>query len=224
MSRPAPTLAILDYGMGNRRSVQRALEHVGAHVQVTRDPAVLATAAGVVVPGVGAFPAAMRSLAELELIEPILTAARDGRPVLGICLGMQLLFDRSTELGDTPGLGLIAGEVNRIGTGDQTGLRIPHIGWNEVTFPRPSPLTADLPAAGAAFYHVHSYAATPTDRADVAGVTTYGETFATIVQRGMVMGTQFHPEKSSAHGLTLLRTFTALCAGTGAGRPAALRA
>ncbi len=216
MSAPA-RLAVLDYGMGNRRSVQKALEHVGAAVQVTRDPERLAAADGMVVPGVGAFPAAMRNLTELGLIEPIRAAARESRPVLGICLGMQLLFQRSSELGGAEGLGLIAGEVARI---DAPALRIPHIGWNEVVFDRPSPLTAGLPGGGGAFYHVHSYAVRPADPADVVGTTTHGETFATIVEHGPVMGTQFHPEKSSALGLAMLRNFAALCARA----PAALRA
>jgi len=217
VNRSAPTLAIVDYGMGNRRSVHKALEHVGATVTVTADPAALAAADGLVVPGVGAFPAAMENLGALGLIEPIRAAARRGTPVLGICLGMQLLFERSSELGDTEGLGLLAGEVTRL---RPAGLRIPHIGWNEVVLQRPSPLTAALPAAGATFYHVHSFAARPADEADVIGSTTYGETFATIVARHHVMGTQFHPEKSSAHGLALLGAFTALCADA----PAPLRA
>jgi glutamine amidotransferase len=203
------TISILDYGMGNRRSVQKALEHVGAHAQITRDPAALASADGLVVPGVGAFPAAMASLHELNLIDPIRAAAAEHRPLLGICLGMQLLFERSTELGETAGLGLIAGEVTRL---DAPRLRIPHIGWNEVAFTQPSPLTAGLPGSGAAFYHVHSYAVRPADPADVVATTTYGERFATIVARGMVMGTQFHPEKSSGAGLALLRAFAGLCA------------
>ena len=223
------TISVLDYGMGNRRSVQKALEHVGARVEVTRDPASLAAADGLVVPGVGAFAAAMASLGELGLIDPIRAAAVDGRPVLGVCLGMQLLFERSHELGDTVGLGLLAGEVTRLQTATSptppstpNTLRIPHIGWNEVTMIRPSPLTAALPRHGAAFYHVHSYAVRPADTADVVATTTYGETFATIVARGAVMGTQFHPEKSSAHGLALLGSFARLCAATD--RPAALRA
>ena len=204
-----PLLAIVDYGMGNRRSVQKALEHVGAHVTVTRDPHALASADGLVLPGVGAFGAAMSALRELELIAPIKAAAADGRPLLGICLGMQLLFERSSELGDTAGLGLLGGEVTRLDAG---GLRIPHIGWNEVRPVRPAPLTAGLPERGAAFYHVHSYAVRPADPEDIVATTTYGETFATIVARGAVMGTQFHPEKSSAHGLRLLAAFCALVA------------
>ena len=220
------TISVLDYGMGNRRSVQKALEHVGARVEVTRDPASLAAADGLVVPGVGAFAAAMASLGELGLIDPIRAAAADGRPVLGLCLGMQVLFERSHELGDTVGLGLLAGEVTRLQTASPSAtshtLRIPHIGWNEVTMIRPSPLTAALPRHGAAFYHVHSYAVRPSDPADVVATTTYGETFATIVARGAVMGTQFHPEKSSAHGLALLGSFARLCAA--ADRRAALQA
>ena len=213
----AARVAVLDYGMGNRRSVQKALEHVGAAVRVTREPERLAGADGLVLPGVGAFPAAMRKLTELGLIEPIRAAVREGRPVLGICLGMQLLFQRSRELGGAEGLGLIAGEVTLI---DAPALRIPHIGWNEVAFGRPSPLTAGLPASGGAFYHVHSYAVRPADPGDVVATTTYGETFATIVEHDGVMGTQFHPEKSSALGLAMLRNFAALCARA----PAALRA
>jgi imidazole glycerol-phosphate synthase subunit HisH len=203
------TICVLDYGMGNRRSVHKALEHVGAQVQISRDPEVLGAADGLVLPGVGAFPAAMQSLTELSLVAPIRAAVAQRRPVLGICLGMQLLFERSTELGDTPGLGLIAGEVTRL---DAPGLRIPHVGWNDVAIARASPLTADLPPGGAAFYHVHSYAVRPADPADVVATTTYGETFATIVARGAVLGTQFHPEKSSGAGLALLRAFAGLCA------------
>ena len=202
-------IAIVDYGMGNRRSVQKALEHVGAEVRVSADAAVLATADGLVVPGVGAFPAGMASLRQRGLAEPIRAAAAQGRAVLGICLGMQLLFERSSEHGDTTGLGLLAGEVSRLAA---DGRRIPHIGWNEVTLVRPVELTAELPKSGAAFYHVHSYAARPADPGDVVGTTSYGETFATIVARGSVMGTQFHPEKSSAAGLALLRGFAERCA------------
>jgi glutamine amidotransferase len=205
---PVPTVAVVDYGMGNRRSVQKALEHVGARAAITREHDHLRSADGLVVPGVGAFPLGMRNLSELGLDEVIRAAARAGKPVLGICLGMQLLFDRSEELGTTDGLGLIPGEVGRLRA---EGLRIPHIGWNDVAFERPSPLTASLPAGGRPFYHVHSLVARPHDSEDVVATTTYGERFATIVARDSVFGVQFHPEKSSADGLRLLRSFVDLC-------------
>lgn len=201
------TLAVVDYGMGNRRSVEKALEHVGARALITRDPAVLEDADALVVPGVGAFPQGMRNLIELGLDERVRAAAAAGKPVLGICLGMQLLFERSHEHELTEGLGVLAGEVSRL---DAAGRRIPHIGWNEVRFERPSPLTAGLPAESCAFYHVHSLAARPEDPADVVATAEYGERFATIVGHGNVFGVQFHPEKSSRDGLTLLSNFVRL--------------
>ena len=205
------TVAVVDYGMGNRRSVEKALEHVGARALVTRDPAALEQADALVVPGVGAFPHGMRNLIELGLDERIRAAARAGTPVLGICLGMQLLFERSAEHELTDGLGLLAGEVSPI---DGGGLRIPHIGWNDVRFERPSPLTDGLPEDGCAFYHVHSLAARPEDPADVIATTEYGERFATIVGHDNVLGVQFHPEKSSRDGLALLSNFVTLCRDT----------
>jgi imidazole glycerol-phosphate synthase subunit HisH len=201
-------IAVVDYGMGNRRSVQKALEHVGAVVSVSADPEQLRAADGLVVPGVGAFPAAMHSLGALGLADLIQDRAARGTPVLGICLGMQLLFERSQELEPCEGLGLLAGVVTPLDTG---GLRVPHIGWNEVVFDRPSSLTVGLPEHGAAFYHVHSLAARPRHDEDVVGRTEYGETFATIVAREDVYGVQFHPEKSSGHGLRMLRSFVERC-------------
>jgi glutamine amidotransferase len=202
------TIAVVDYGMGNRRSVEKALQYVGADALITRDPATLEQADALVVPGVGAFPQGMRNLVELGLDERIRAAAAAGTPVLGICLGMQLLFERSQEHELTDGLGLLAGEVSPL---DGGGLRIPHIGWNDVRFESASPLTAALPAEGCAFYHVHSLVARPEDPADVIATTEYGERFATIVGHGNVLGVQFHPEKSSRDGLTLLANFVALC-------------
>ena len=202
------TVGIVDYGMGNRRSVQKALEHVGAEAAITRDHDGLRAADGLVLPGVGAFPQGMRNLSDLGLDQ--LVREWEG-PVLGICLGMQLLFDRSDEMTSThptAGLGLIPGEVTRLDAG---GLRIPHIGWNEVRFQRRSAIIQGLPGPGCAFYHVHSFAARPRDAADVVGTTEYGERFATIVARGSVYGVQFHPEKSSADGLKLLRNFVEIC-------------
>jgi imidazole glycerol-phosphate synthase subunit HisH len=204
-----PSIAVVDYGMGNRRSVQKALEHVGARAEITSQHDWIRRADGVVVPGVGAFPLAMERLNQSGLSELILELAGQDTPILGICLGMQLLFDRSEELGSTAGLGLIAGNVKWL---DSAGLRIPHIGWNEVRFERSSPLNEGMRAGGAPFYHVHSLAAHPRDPADVVGSTEYGERFATIVARGSIYGVQFHPEKSSRHGLEMLGNFAAICA------------
>lgn len=205
----APRVAVVDYGMGNRRSVHKALEHVGARAAVTRDHDELRAADGLVVPGVGAFPLAMHNLRELGLAELLHERAGHGIPLLGICLGMQLLFERSEELEPADGLGLLAGQVRRLDSG---GLRLPHIGWNEVSFERRSPLLVGLPPDGCPFYHVHSLVARPSEPADVVGRAEYGEPFATIVGRGLVFGVQFHPEKSSAHGLRMLESFTAVCA------------
>jgi len=212
-----PRIAVVDYGMGNRRSVQKALEHVGASSAITRDHGELGAADALVVPGVGAFPLAMANLHELGLADLIRERAAQGTPILGICLGMQLLFERSDELARTEGLGLIAGDVGWI---DTRGLRIPHIGWNEVRFERDCALTTDLPRSGCPFYHVHSLAARPRHPEDVAGSTEYGQRFATIVARGSVFGVQFHPEKSSTHGLRMLRSFAALCGGSEPSTPA----
>jgi glutamine amidotransferase len=202
-------IAVVDYGMGNRRSVEKALEHVGARALITRDHAELLAADGLVVPGVGAFPLAMKRMYELGLAGLIRDRAADGVPVLGICLGMQLLFERSEEIEPTDGLGLLEGAVTPLQAG---GLRVPHIGWNEVSFERTSILTDGLPAPGCAFYHVHSMAARPSRAQDVIGTTEYGERFATVVAREGIMGVQFHPEKSSAHGLKMLGNFVAVCA------------
>lgn len=201
-------VGVIDYGMGNRRSVEKALEHVGASVSLTGDHHELQGCDGLVLPGVGAFPKAMRNLRELGLVELIESRVEHGTPLLGICLGMQLLFDSSEEIGGASGLGLIRGGVTRLEAG---GLRIPHIGWNEVRFERASALTAESP--GRPFYHVHSFAARPSDPGAVIGSTEYGERFATIVGRDNVFGVQFHPEKSSRHGLRMLESFVELCAG-----------
>jgi imidazole glycerol-phosphate synthase subunit HisH len=211
------SVGVVDYGMGNRRSVQKALERVGARATVTHAHDELNACDGLVIPGVGAFPLAIRNLRALGLDELLRGRASQRTPVLGVCLGMQLLFEVSDELGRTEGLALIEGAVTRL---DANGLRVPHIGWNDVRFERESPLTAGLPAEGCPFYHVHSLAPRPSVREDVVGTSEYGERFATIVQRGNVFGVQFHPEKSSAHGLELLANFVAMCAA----RPASPRA
>lgn len=218
MTRSATSIAVIDYGMGNRRSVEKALERVGAAASITSDRRELLEADGLVLPGVGAFPLAMRNLRSLGLDELIRRRVADGIPLLGICLGMQLLFESSEELEATDGLGLVAGNVTELRT---DGLRVPHIGWNDVRFDRSSALTAQLPEAGCPYYHVHSYAARPADSADVVGTTEYGERFVTIVERGLVSGVQFHPEKSSAHGLQLLSNFASLCGDPVVSEPAA---
>jgi imidazole glycerol-phosphate synthase subunit HisH len=206
-------LAIVDYGMGNRRSVEKALEHVGARTLVSSDPERLRAADGLVLPGVGAFPRAMANLERLGLADFLRERVAAGAPVLGICLGMQLAFERSTELGGAEGLGLIPGEVRPLAV---KGLKLPHIGWNEVTFTQPgNALSRDLPER-CAFYHVHSLAPVPADPADVLGTAEYGERFVTAVQRGSFYGVQFHPEKSSAAGLRMLANFAGLCVGAGA--------
>jgi glutamine amidotransferase len=218
----ARRVGVVDYGMGNRRSVQKALEHVGTSAVISRDHDELRRCNALVLPGVGAFPLAMRRLNELGLSDLLHEAADQRTPLLGICLGMQLLFERSEEHESTAGLGLIAGEVTQLRTG---GLPVPHIGWNEVTFERASPLTAGLPAGGCPLYHVHSYAARPRHRDDVIGTTEYGERFATIVRRGSIFGVQFHPEKSSTHGLAMLASFVSLCMdGRDTDTPSAARA
>ncbi len=201
-------IAIVDYGMGNRRSVEKALEHVGAEVIITPDHPRIAEADGIVLPGVGAFPRAMRNLRELGLDDVLRERAAAGVPLLGVCLGMQLLFDSSTEHEGATGLGLLPGDVTTLAVGE--GGKLPHIGWNLVTLRRPSRLTAGLGDA-AAFYHVHSFACRAAEPGDVVGTSEYGEVFTSIVERGNVAGVQFHPEKSSRDGLALLRNFAASC-------------
>ncbi len=206
----AVTVGVVDYGMGNRRSVEKALERVGARAVVTSDQEALLRADGLIVPGVGAFPAAMRSLRELGLDELVVRRAEAGTPVLGLCLGMQLLFEASVELGGDRGLGLLGGDVVDLRP-QPPGLKIPHIGWNVVALERPSPLTDGLPER-VAFYHVHSFVARPAEESDVVGRGDYGGAFPSIVARDPIYGVQFHPEKSSTHGLALLKNFTAICA------------
>jgi glutamine amidotransferase len=199
-------IAVVDYGMGNKRSVEKALEHVGARPQITSDHHALRRAEALILPGVGAFPEAMRRLRAGGLDEVVRERAAAGVPLLGICLGMQLLFEASTEHEGETGLGLLAGECTAL-----RAPKLPHIGWNEVQFTRESALVAGLGAV-AAFYHVHSFVCRPADESDVVGRGDYGEPFASIVERGNVMGAQFHPEKSSRDGLALLRNFAALSA------------
>jgi glutamine amidotransferase len=201
-------IAVVDYGMGNRRSVEKALEHIGARASVSSDLDELRAAAGLVVPGVGAFPRAMERLGELGLDDLLRERVAAGTPVLGICLGLQLAFERSSEQGGADGLGIIAGEVRGL---QADGLKLPHIGWNEVRFDKPdSPLLESLPRE-CAFYHVHSFAAVPARAEDVLGTAVYGAPFVTAVEKGSFYGVQFHAEKSSAAGLRLLANFARIC-------------
>jgi imidazole glycerol-phosphate synthase subunit HisH len=207
-----PRIAILDYGMGNLRSVEKALEHSGATPLRTRDHQQIRSCDGAVLPGVGAFPKAMQNVRELEfdvLLGELLASAR---PILGICLGMQLLFEASSENEGAWGLGLLGGRVERLSAG---GLKVPHIGWNEVRWTRHSPLTEGLPET-CSFYFVHSFAPLALADDDVLGTSRYGDPFVCAVEREPVYGVQFHPEKSSAHGLQLLRNFTSICASVSA--------
>jgi glutamine amidotransferase len=201
-------LGLVDYGMGNRRSMQKSLERAGATVVLSGDHEALRATDGLVVPGVGAFAAAMRALADTGLDELVRERAAAGVPVLGACLGMQLLFEHGAEHGGADGLGLLPGEVVPLDAG---GLKLPHIGWNAVRWTRPSPLSEGLPDP-APFYHVHSFVPVPADEDIALGISDYGREFASVVGRGNVYGTQFHPEKSSRDGIALLANFVGACA------------
>jgi glutamine amidotransferase len=209
-----PQIAVVDYGMGNRRSVEKALERVGARVCLSRDHAELEAADGLLLPGVGAFPAAMEVICELGLDVLLRKLAAAGTPVFGSCMGMQLLFERSEEHGGAEGLGLLRGEVHGLRAPQ---LNLPHIGWSEVRWRRRSPLNEGLPDP-AFLYHVHSFVARPADPEVVLGTAEYGEVFPAVVERGNVYGAQSHPEKSSTHGLRLLGNFVGLCAAAAAAR------
>jgi imidazole glycerol-phosphate synthase subunit HisH len=200
-------IAILDYGMGNLRSVEKALEHVGATATITSDAAAAREADGVILPGVGAFPKAMERVRELGLDELIAERQASGVPILGICLGLQLLFDSTTELGGADGLGLLPGEVGEL---DADGLKVPHIGWSPVRWERDSKLTEGIESE-TPFYFVHSFAPRPAST-DLLGSAAYGSRFACAAERDNVYGVQFHPEKSSHAGLRLLSNFAGVCA------------
>jgi len=205
-----PVVGIVDHGLGNRRNVQKAFARVGVEAVISADHDALRAADGLVVPGVGAFAAGMAGLRERGLDELVIERAAEGTPVVGLCVGLQLLFNSSTEFGGDTGLGLLAGPVELLEP-DPPTLKIPHIGWNVVTFTRPSPLVEGLEER-AAFYHVHSFAPRPEDEDVVLGRGDYGGPFASIVERHPIYGAQFHPEKSSSAGLRLLANFARICA------------
>ena len=200
-------IAVLDYGMGNLRSVEKALERVGASPTITSDHATAREARGLILPGVGAFPAAITRVRDLGLDELVEERLRAGVPVLGICLGLQLLFESSPEHGGAAGLGLLEGEVRELRTG---GLKLPHIGWSALRWERSSRLGEGIEDR-TPFYFVHSFAPEPLPE-DVLGTTEHGERFACAVERGTLFGVQFHPEKSSEAGLRLLANFDRICA------------
>ncbi|MFB3892225.1 MAG: imidazole glycerol phosphate synthase subunit HisH [Phycisphaerae bacterium] len=205
-------IAVVDYGMGNLRSVQKALQRVGADARIVHAPEQIARADKVVVPGVGAFRDAIERIRSAALDAPIREAIGGGKPFLGICLGLQMLFDVSYEDGEFAGLGILPGKVVRFdfaGRPDAAALRVPQIGWNGIRWDRSVPILKGL-EQGAHVYFCHSYFAQPADAAIVAATTEYGIPFASAVWKDNVFATQFHPEKSQAVGLTILENFVRL--------------
>lgn len=202
-----PKIAILDYGMGNLRSVEKAFQKVGANAVITADETEIASADGLVLPGVGAFPRAMERIRELGLDRMLHEAVGAEKPVLGICLGLQLLFQSSIEQGGSEGLGLLEGDVVQVPAG---GRKVPHIGWAEVTWEKPDELTNGL-RPGEPFYFVHSFVVQPTE-SELLGTASYGSRFACVAGKGKIWGVQFHPEKSSSAGLRMLTNFREICA------------
>jgi imidazole glycerol-phosphate synthase subunit HisH len=200
-------IAILNYGMGNLRSVEKALGRVGADAEITSDRARAESADGVILPGVGAFPRAMERVRAFGLDGLVDARIDAGVPVLGICLGMQLLFDSSVENEGATGLSLLGG---RVGPLEANGYKVPHIGWSPVHWEHPSRLTEGL-GDETPFYFVHSFTPRPASRDDVLGTAAYGERFACAVERPPLYGVQFHPEKSSSAGLRLLSNFASIC-------------
>ena len=194
-------IAVIDYGAGNLKSVTKALDHLGYANTIVSRPEELETADGMILPGVGAFPMCMAALRKSGMDQAILQQAGK-KPLLGICLGMQMLLDSSTEMGGDQGLGLIPGTVEKIAT----NLKLPHIGWNSLNIVNPNPLTAGL-SDGDYVYFVHSFCAKVKNSEDLALTTDYGTTVTAMIARGDVFGCQFHPEKSGPVGMTILRNF-----------------
>jgi len=202
-------IAIIDYGMGNLRSVQKGFEKVGFEAVVTTEPKTVLAADRIVLPGVGAFRDCIKNLEEGGFIEPILRVIREGRPFLGICLGLQLLFTESEEFGRHKGLNVIPGRVVRFPEGMVEGeeeLKVPHMGWNQLSMKRRPPAFSGIPD-GANFYFVHSYYVQPEDPSVIATTTDYGIEFCSSVWKDNIVATQFHPEKSQERGLAILKNF-----------------
>lgn len=199
-------IAIVDYGMGNIRSVEKAFLKIGAEVGIASDPQALRDARAVVLPGVGAFRDCMKNLGDLGLLEAIARHIDAGKPFLGICLGLQILFTESEEFGLCKGLNLFPGRVVRFEREGRRGLKIPHMGWNQVAFVRRPPVFGEIPD-NTFFYFVHSYYVVPQDSGIAAGTTHYGGDFVSMIWKDNVIATQFHPEKSQEMGLKVLRGF-----------------
>ena len=201
-------IAIIDYGMGNLRSVQKALEKVGAQTLITQNSADIKRAEKIVLPGVGAMQPAMQKLQELKLIDAIKEAISQGKPFLGICLGLQLLFEKSFEGGDVPGLGIFSGTVERFSCTRGTSIKVPHMGWNQIKIKNPRAALFSAVHDAGNFYFCHSYFVNPKDPTVIVATTGYGIEFASAVWRENVFGVQFHPEKSQSLGLEVLRNFS----------------
>jgi glutamine amidotransferase len=200
------SIAIIDYGMGNLRSVQKAFEQVGAAAEIISHPEQIDQAERIVLPGVGAFQDAVATLREKRMVEPILRHIERGKLFLGICLGLQMLFEVGYEDGEHRGLGVVKGKCVRFDVDERLGLKVPHMGWNQVEVKRVSPLLRDLPA-GCSLYFVHSYHVVPAEESVISTTTDYGGPFVSSVWRDNLMATQFHPEKSQKVGLQVLANF-----------------
>lgn len=198
-------IAIVDYGMGNLASVEKAIRFLGGRARITSDPAQVAKARAVILPGVGAFGEAMREMKKRRLAAPVITSVREGKPFLGLCLGLQLLFESSEEARGVRGLALLPGRVRRLPR--KPGLKVPHMGWNQIRLGGPNPLLRGVPD-GAFMYFVHSFYADPRDPAVVSAKTVYGCPFPAVVwDGGRLWATQFHPEKSQRWGMRILKNF-----------------
>jgi len=203
------SIAIIDYGMGNLRSVQKAFEQVGASAEIISHPEQIDRAEKIVLPGVGAFQDAVRTLREKQMAEPIVRHIEKGKLFLGICLGLQMLFDVGYEDGVHQGLGVVKGKCVRFDVDTRLGLKVPHMGWNQLEVKKASPLVRDLPK-GCSVYFVHSYHVVPEDESVVATTTDYGGSFVSSIWRDNVMASQFHPEKSQKVGMQVLANFAAI--------------
>lgn len=197
-------IVIVDYGVGNFRNVQKAFEHIGAAAEITAAPAAIAGADGVVLPGVGAFGDAIDNIRAHDLEQPMLDAARAGKPFFGICVGMQLLFEESVEMGHHRGLGLLPGQVIRF----PQGMTVPHMGWNQIEPQRAHPLLNEINAGDYAYF-AHSYHVVPSHAEDIVACTDYEQPFPSMVGRDNICAIQFHPEKSQRVGLQILKNFVA---------------